>query len=116
MEKKKTTLDYFTPAFVQAQRKKLEKQLDLLTKQQKELSSFPDIGDSIDDSAQETSEYEGNLVLKERLSTSIKAIRRALKRIEAGTYGICKKTKLPIEKARLQVIPEAEYSADAEPR
>lgn len=117
MEKKaKTTLDYFPAAFVQSQRKKLEAELEKLLKRQKELTAFPDIGNSLDDSAQETSEFEGNLALKDSVDRRLRAIRRALKRIEKGTYGICKKTKEPIEKARLTLIPEAEYTADAEPK
>ena len=117
MEKKRpTTLDYFSVAFVQAQRKKLEKKLEQLSKRQRELAAFPDIGNSLDDAAQETSEFEGNLALKDSVDQSLKAVKRALKRIESGTYGICKKTHEPIEKARLQLIPETEYAAGAEPR
>lgn len=117
MEKKiKNTLDYFSPSFVQAQRKKLETKLEKLLKRQKELAQFPNIGDSIDDSAQEASEFEGNLAIKESVDANLRDVRRALKRIEKGSYGICKKTKEPIEKARLQLIPETEYAAGAEPK
>jgi len=117
MEKKaKTTLDYFAAAFIQSQRKKLETALVKLEKRQKELAEFPDIGNSPDDTAQEASEFEGNLALKKNVDKSLRAVRRALKRIEKGSYGICKKTKQPIEKARLQLIPEAEYAAGAEPK
>ena len=113
---KKTTLDYFSAAFVQKQRKQLESKLVKLQGKQKELTEFPDIGDSLDDSAQETTEYENNLSIKKNIDKEIKAVNKALKRIEKGTYGICRKTKLPIEKGRLEVLPEAEYSADAEPK
>lgn len=117
MEKKtKTTLDYFSAAFVQSQRKKLETIRTKLEKRQKELAAFPDIGDSPDDSAQEASEFEGNLALKKNVDKGLRDVRRALRRIEKGSYGICKKTKQPIEQARLQLIPEAEYAAGAEPK
>ena len=116
MAKKKNSLDYFSASFIQGQRKKLEKQLEKLLTKQKDLASFPDIGDSLDDSAQETTEYENNLSIKKSVDSEVKAIRRALKRVEKGTYGICKKTGEPIERGRLQIIPEAEYSADAEPK
>lgn len=116
MAKEKTTLDYFSAGFVQAQRKKLEKKLEQHLKKQSSLMTFPDIGDSIDDNAQEANEFESNLIMKKNVDRTIRAIKRALNRIKKGTYGICKKTKQPIEKGRLELIPEAEYTADAEPR
>lgn len=116
MAKKQTTLDYFSAAFVQKQRKRLEDKLVKLQAKQKDLTTYPDFGNSLDDSAQETAEYENNLSLKSNVDAEVKAVRKALKRIENGTYGICKKTHLPIEKGRLEVLPEAEYSADAEPK
>ena len=35
----------------------------------------------------------------------IQKIDRALKRIDAGTYGICERCGKPIEKARLKALP-----------
>ncbi len=42
----------------------------------------------------------------------LEKVEAALKRIEKGTYGICLKSKQPIEQGRLELIPEAEYAAD----
>jgi RNA polymerase-binding transcription factor DksA len=41
-------------------------------------------------------------------------IDEALRRIEAGTYGICELTGKPIGKARLEAIPWARFSIEAE--
>ena len=41
-------------------------------------------------------------------------IDEALKRIQAGTYGICELTGKPIPKARLEAIPWARFNIEAE--
>jgi DnaK suppressor protein len=41
-------------------------------------------------------------------------IDEALKRIEAGTYGICELTGKPIPRSRLEAIPWARFSVEAE--
>ena len=38
----------------------------------------------------------------------------ALRRLDAGTFGICEITGLPIPKARLKAIPFARYSVEAQ--
>ena len=113
MATKKTTLDYFDPAFIQKQRKELEKTEKRLLRKNRQLSKFPDIGNSPDDTAQEASEFASNTALKDNIvSEQLTQVQAALKRIEKGTYGICLKTGRPIEKGRLEAIPEAEFAAD----
>jgi RNA polymerase-binding transcription factor DksA len=41
-------------------------------------------------------------------------IEEAIKRIENGTYGVCELTGKPIPKSRLEAIPWARFSADAQ--
>ncbi len=43
-------------------------------------------------------------------------IEAALRRIERGTYGVCEMTGEPIPEARLEAIPWARFTADAERR
>jgi RNA polymerase-binding transcription factor DksA len=108
------TLDHFGAAFIAKQQKKLEKMHVDLLKQKKKLSKYPDIGNSVEDTAQEMTEYGEHMAIKDTLvDEKLEKVEAALKRIEKGTYGICLKTKQPIESGRLELIPEAEYAADA---
>ena len=52
-------------------------------------------------------ERERDLALSARARQEVEEIDRALKKIEAGTYGICEVSGDPIPKARLQAIPQA---------
>jgi RNA polymerase-binding transcription factor DksA len=45
---------------------------------------------------------------------AIYEIEEALKRIEKGTYGICEITSKPIPKARLEAIPWARFTVEAQ--
>lgn len=108
VQQKNTHLD---AAFIAEQKKKLEVKYERLLTQQKELVTFPDIGDSPDDSAQEASEFEGNLSIKKNVDRLLRRVKKALKRIDEGTYGLDVKTGAPIERGRLEVMPEAEYAA-----
>lgn len=54
-----------------------------------------------------------NLRLLERTQTFVKQLRRALIRIENGTYGVCKVTGKPIAKERLMAAPHTQHSIEA---
>lgn len=68
---------------------------------------FPDFGDKPDENAQEIGEYSTNLVTDKVLDSTVRDIDNALKRIEDGTYGICKYCSEPIGKKRLMARPVA---------
>jgi RNA polymerase-binding transcription factor DksA len=62
------------------------------------------------DSAEQAQERENDEVvdaLGNETATSIARVTAALARIEAGTYGICGSCGEPIDRARLQAMPEA---------
>lgn len=105
----------FEPAFLKQQRQRLEKiQKDLL-RQKKRLAKYPDIGNSVEDTAQEVTEFGEHMAIKDTLiDDKLEKVEAALARLEQNTYGICLKTGQPIEKGRLELIPEAEYAADAQ--
>ena len=79
---------------------------------------------SISDAAGENSRYtyhlgdvaslsygrEFSMGLAERQQKYLEEIDEALRRIEEGTYGICKVTGEPISKERLEEVPVAKYS------
>jgi len=70
-------------------------------------TAFPEYGDKPDENAQEISEYSANIVTEKVLEDSLEDIESALKRIEKGTYGICKYCQKPISAKRLQARPTA---------
>ena len=46
----------------------------------------------------------------------LRNVERALQKIEEGTYGICDATGEPISKGRLEAVPEALYTMEAQQR
>lgn len=65
------------------------------------------------DASDTASEIEQLHVLVDRQQKFIGHLDRALARIEAGTYGICKVTGKPISKERLRAVPHTETSIEA---
>jgi RNA polymerase-binding transcription factor DksA len=53
-------------------------------------------------------EFAANLLSGEQ--DVLYEIEEALRRVEAGTYGVCEMSGLPIERERLKVLPYARYS------
>lgn len=60
-----------------------------------------------EEGADEASELEKRLALEERLGESLNEVEHALQKYEAGTYGLCDSCGQPIEKGRLEAIPQA---------
>ncbi|MGD2170016.1 MAG: TraR/DksA family transcriptional regulator [Chlamydiota bacterium] len=55
-----------------------------------------------------------NLQLSSQEERTIRYIDRALEKLEEGTYGICDVTEKPISKKRLEVIPYATMTVEAQ--
>ncbi len=70
-------------------------------------SKFPEYGDKPDENAQEISDYTANSAAEKVLEKTLTDIEGALKRIENGTYGICKYCGQLIAPKRLQARPVA---------
>jgi len=81
---------------------------DRLENKIKQLAEFPDYGSNEDDNAKELADYESNLGLEEQLKYLLSKVKRALKSIDAGTYGKCRKCQKAIESGRLEIMPYAE--------
>ncbi len=73
---------------------------------------FPEFGDKPDENAQEISEYSTMVVTERVLEKSIGEIDEAIKRIESGSYGICKYCKKDIGEKRLEARPTANSCVD----
>lgn len=72
-------------------------------------ANFPDYGNSasIEDNASEVVDFTTNLSLERELEGDLRDVEKALKSIEAGTYGKCKYCKKEIEIERLRIRPES---------
>lgn len=104
-------------AFLDAMKAALEEKRDRL---QKELSGFadmnphvqgdfdtrfPEYGTEEDENAREIADYTANKPLEMALEKELRDIEKSLKRIEEGTYGICKYCEQPIAEKRLEARP-----------
>jgi RNA polymerase-binding protein DksA len=72
---------------------------------QSDMSGDVGVDDESADAGTATFEREKELSIEQNVRDLIQKIDRALKRIEAGTYGICDRCGKPIEKARLKALP-----------
>lgn len=103
-------------------RKSLQDTLQKFANKDKEVADnwetkFPDLGStesgnagegSLDAEADEVEQYEAMLPVEHTLESRLEHIDKALDKIEKGTYGICSKCGQPIEKERLEILPEAD--------
>ena len=69
------------------------------------VSEFPDYGEKEDENAREVAEYSERLSLESTFESELRDVKDALKRIEDGTYGICKYCGKEIGIARLKIRP-----------
>ena len=70
-----------------------------------ESSGFPEYGDNLEDNAQEVTDFLANKPVEMALERTLRDISSALKRLEEGTYGICKYCDKPIDENRLLARP-----------
>lgn len=68
-------------------------------------SSFPEYGDKDDENAAEVAEYAAEIPLEESFEKTLRDSVSALKRIDEGTYGVCKYCKKTIDEKRLSARP-----------
>jgi DnaK suppressor protein len=60
-----------------------------------------------EEGADEAAELEKRLASIQRLEESLNEVEHAIQKYEAGTYGLCDSCGQPIERARLEAIPQA---------
>jgi DnaK suppressor protein len=95
------------------QKEKLENELNKVANKTTEHSAkFPEFGDKPDENAQEIEGYTTNLATKEMLESNLRDIKNSLKRIDEGTYGVCKYCGKEIGEKRLLVRPVASACVD----
>jgi DnaK suppressor protein len=59
---------------------------------------------------------EMDATVEQTLERRLRNVERALQKIDEGTYGICDDTGEPIPKGRLEAVPEAIYTVEAQQR
>ena len=59
---------------------------------------------------------EMDATVEQTMEKRLQSVDRALQKIEEGTYGICDDTGEPIPKGRLEAMPEAIYTVEAQQR
>lgn len=69
-----------------------------------------------EEGATEVFELEKRLALSSRLTTALAEVEHALKKYEAGTYGLCDLCGKPIERARLEALPHANLCLECKGR
>ena len=96
--------------------KRLEKEKTELSEKLRQLKSRgqPSLERRVDspfgkreEAADEVSELEKRLALEKGLRDTLAEIEHALRKYEAGTYGLCDSCGQPIEQARLEALPQA---------
>lgn len=95
---------------LEKRKEKILKDLESFTREDKHAkdkhrTKFIDLGSATDDNAKEIEVYSTNLSVERVLENNLKDIEQALKRIEKGTYGICKYCSKEIGEKRLLARP-----------
>jgi DnaK suppressor protein len=68
------------------------------------------------DMSQSLYDREVEATLEQNIENRLQYVDRALQKIEEGTYGICDDTGEPIPRGRLEAMPEAIYTVEAQQR
>ncbi len=107
-------------------KKSLEQELQKFAKKDNVLKDdwdtrYPKLGTSdstgsqrLEESANEVEEYMTLLPIEHSLELRLQKVNNALKDIEEGSYGKCKKCGKEISNDRLMVNPEAEFCSDCQ--
>ncbi|PIS08032.1 hypothetical protein COT78_00410 [Candidatus Berkelbacteria bacterium CG10_big_fil_rev_8_21_14_0_10_43_13] len=91
--------------FLKTQKEKLESEKERLMSEISKLKKYPDYGDRDEDNTQEIVDYEKNLSVEDSLKQSLDEVNIALKSIETGDYGQCRKCSVEIDRELLEVMP-----------
>ncbi len=59
---------------------------------------------------------EMDATVEQTMEKRLESVERALQKVEEGTYGICDDTGEPIPRGRLDAVPEAIYTVEAQQR
>ena len=105
----KATQGQLTQAEVQEEKERLEQDLAQVLAEMSEMERrLEDRADySLGEGDPSIHTWELNLALHQRMRDKVDSIRAALRRTEAGNYGVCQRCGARIDRARLEIIPDA---------
>ncbi|MGC8873424.1 MAG: TraR/DksA family transcriptional regulator [Chloroflexia bacterium] len=101
-----------------AELKRAIRRLELLTEQLRSDRGGGDGGVSnhMAEGASSTFDQERNLALLGNLRRTLEQVEAALRRLSAGTYGLCEVCGEPIDRARLEALPYAAQCVNCQRR
>jgi DnaK suppressor protein len=99
-----------TKTLLLAEKARLENELGQFTKKNDKVdgdynATFPEYGEQSDENAHEVADYLANKPLEMTMEKMLRDVNVALKRIDDGTYGVCKYCDNPIDEKRLLARP-----------
>lgn len=106
-------------SYEKAKRQLQEEQAQLIEQlEQLENAEYESIGYSnhMADDATDAFDQAVDMALKRKLDTSLEEVERALAKFDNGTYGLCETCGARIDRARLEVLPQAEYCLECQER
>lgn len=87
----------------------LEGRLEQELKEIPEIINYGDIVDQEEEEADESVAADEQAGIRDEIRSRIEDVRAALRKIEAGTYGICEECGEKIEKDILNIVPESRF-------
>jgi len=107
------------PAFVEAQKKKLEEERTRLQSELSRIAKKDVVGDDYharveqigrapDENVVEEEQYEAARSVEQSLEVQLRDVNSALQRISDGSYGTCTKCGERIDQKRLEALPSAQ--------
>jgi RNA polymerase-binding protein DksA len=87
-----------------------------LDEEQRETSELSATDQHPADAATDTVDREMGFSIRETAEENLKAVDRALERVDSGSYGVCAVCNAPIAEDRLEARPEAEYCVAHQPK
>lgn len=106
-------------SYEKAKRQLQEEQAQLIEQlEQLENAEYESIGYSnhMADDATDAFDQAVDMALKRKLDTSLEEVERALAKFDNGTYGLCETCGARIDRARLEILPQAEYCLECQER
>ena len=116
----------FTPEFLKAQQQKLVAERDRLQSElraidqelirlgQSQSDEGAGVGNHMADEGSDAQEQETDMTVRVNIEEMLGEVQHALTKFESGDYGICEDTNEPIAVARLEALPYARYTVQAQ--
>ncbi|HEY7907666.1 MAG TPA: TraR/DksA C4-type zinc finger protein, partial [Thermomicrobiales bacterium] len=116
----------FTPKFLDAQKQELIAERDRLQTElrvidqelirlgQSQSDEGAGVGNHMADEGSDAQEQETDMTVRVNIEVMLGEVQHALTKFETNTYGICEDTNEPIAVARLEALPYARYTVQAQ--